>query len=282
MTTKTTKPYRYEWIRNAICSKCDGTGKLTWTDCDGGVCYRCKGEGKTKTLTIVFDADVSEAQKKTIIASENARREKARSAKATAKRMAKLALEKRKAETAQTQFEALDPIRKDLYTYVNNCREHCDFVCWEYGEHTLSMLGFGAIRAVPWKNSNDQQWTEFQEADCSRWPDYKALIANAPSRQQQGAYQYTTQQVTGFVVDTFGSNTRWLVVITNLGIVLNVRDFRVKMKNSRDFPAVGDSISFTAKIQGLNTYNAAYDIRCFKPNTFIQSFWAKGSKGKLI
>lgn len=31
------------------CSKCNGSSKLSWTDRDGGVYYRCKGTGKQKT-----------------------------------------------------------------------------------------------------------------------------------------------------------------------------------------------------------------------------------------
>ena len=30
---------------SCICPKCGGSGKLDWTSNDGGVCYKCEGEG---------------------------------------------------------------------------------------------------------------------------------------------------------------------------------------------------------------------------------------------
>jgi DnaJ-class molecular chaperone len=31
--------------KSQICPKCHGAGKLDWTSEDGGICYKCEGQG---------------------------------------------------------------------------------------------------------------------------------------------------------------------------------------------------------------------------------------------
>ena len=33
-------------MKTETCNRCDGAGKISWSSCDGGICYACRGSGK--------------------------------------------------------------------------------------------------------------------------------------------------------------------------------------------------------------------------------------------
>ncbi len=45
------------------CAKCNGTGYLTWTSVDNGICYQCKGLGNVTFKVKVVPNEISEARK---------------------------------------------------------------------------------------------------------------------------------------------------------------------------------------------------------------------------
>ena len=52
------------YIYKGTCAKCGGTGHLTWTSVDNGVCYCCEGTGKVLVKIAVVPNDLWEKEQK--------------------------------------------------------------------------------------------------------------------------------------------------------------------------------------------------------------------------
>ena len=184
---------RYARIR-CKCGRCGGTGLISWSRLDNGVCWECRG-----AKTFIKDVrDYSDAEIQSIERAKERRREKA--AKAFEEK-------KRKANAITTQRYGFNGMKAyvvlgDTYSIKDELKEH--------GAKYSPELKWVCPTEPTWLSGYD--YAEINLCDIFKYDDYGWLVVKDDASNIIEALQPKT----GEYVGTVGSKIKVTVTVTNV------------------------------------------------------------------